>query len=275
MIKRADRFPASSPRAHKRSAGATDVGRTPLALRVSGMTISDGLSEYIRQRLSAKLGKFADRIERLSVRFEDQNGPRGGVDIVCRAKVVLSGIPSVVVDGRAETDRQAFGEVLNALERTVRRSLGRAGRTRGKPARANGDAPPKKPSKAAAPVHPADEGSLIGRRVGRGAANLRAALLRPEKLRRDLPVDTAAVGVSATDRKAGGGSTARRNSKARAPRATATLEDSQQDRPSRKSTRKSANRAKSATLLQRRAIAKTTSSTARARRSRVRTAQKP
>ena len=62
--------------------------------------------------------------------------------------------------------------------------------------------------------------------------------------------DTAKPGVSATSKKAGGRSTARRNVKKRAPRATATLEDSRTT-PSRKSTRRSANRQKSATPKQR------------------------
>ena len=47
-----------------------------------------------------KLGKFATSIERVSVRVTDTNGPRGGVDQVCNVKVVLSGLPSVVVERR-------------------------------------------------------------------------------------------------------------------------------------------------------------------------------
>ena len=110
-----------------------------------------------------------------------------------------------------------------------------------------------------------DDGSVIGRRVGRARPNLQAALDRPEKRRRDQPVDTAAPGVSASDRKAGYGSTARRNTKAKTSSATATLEDSRTT-PSRKSTRKSANRAKGSTNLQKKAVAKSVSPTARASR---------
>ena len=90
-------------------------------------------------------------------------------------------------------------------------------------------------------------GSVIGRRVGRGTTAVDRALARPEKARRDAYLDTAAPGVSATARKAGGGSSARRNALARPRRATATLEDSR-GTPSRKSTRRSANRAKQSQL---------------------------
>ena len=59
------------------------------------------------------------------------------------------------------------------------------------------------------------------------------------KLRRDVPVDTSKPGVSATDRKAGQGSTASRNRSLHAARkAGAVLEDSA-GIPSRKSSRRS------------------------------------
>ncbi len=90
---------------------------------------------------------------------------------------------------------------------------------------------------------------------------------KPKKPRRDTPVDTAKPGVSATARKAGGGSTADRNrSEKAAGKASVALEDSARERPSRKSTRKSANRSKPDSNLARRATRKTTSPKARARR---------
>ena len=95
---------------------------------------------------------------------------------------------------------------------------------------------------------PEDDGSFIGRRVGRARRNLEDALARPEKQRRDAYVDTAAPGQSETNRRAGGSSTARRNSKRSLAGMTATLEDSRTT-PSRKSGRRSANRAKSGTPL--------------------------
>jgi hypothetical protein len=90
---------------------------------------------------------------------------------------------------------------------------------------------------------------LIGRRVGRAQANLLRAAHRPRG-RRDEWIDTSLPGVSSTDRKAGGGSTAARNTKLRLRGMGYTLEDSAQ-KPTRKSTRKSANRAKSGSKLAR------------------------
>lgn len=86
-----------------------------------------------------------------------------------------------------------------------------------------------------------------------------------------VQVDTAQPGVSATDKKSeAGASTARRNLRGRAPRATAAVEGSApSSRPSRKSTRKSSNRAKAAVQKTRANTGKTTSPKARATRSRA------
>ncbi|WP_434043341.1 MULTISPECIES: hypothetical protein [Sorangium] len=222
----------------------------------------------MRQTLGAKLGRFAPRIERLTVRFTDVNGPRGGVDVACDVKVVLSGRPSVVYQMRGQAPRETIDRAVPGIARAVQSALARAPRAASRaPARG-----PKRTARAAkrgaaAPAqlgHPSPEGSLIGRRVGRSEENLESALERPEKSRRDFPVDTAAPGRSATDRKAGGGSTARRNTMRRTRKATATLEDSARDRPSRKSTRKSANRAKQDSKLRRRAVRQAATPSARA-----------
>ena len=89
--------------------------------------------------------------------------------------------------------------------------------------------------------------------------------------RRDTPVDTALPGVSATDRKAGGGSTAARNRSNRAAKkATYAIEDSATGRPSRKSSRRAANRAKPGSNLTRQRQREVRSPEARAERAKAR-----
>lgn len=67
--------------------------------------------------------------------------------------------------------------------------------------------------------------------------------------RRDVPVDTSEPGKSATDRRAGIGNTAARNYDLRAGRKAAVMLEDSATTPSRKSTRRSANRIKGATPL--------------------------
>jgi hypothetical protein len=78
MQARQKHFPASRSRGNKRRLGAMGVADTPLAVRATGIRISEDFDRHIRQFLTAKLGKVVDRVERLTVRFEDVNGPRGG-----------------------------------------------------------------------------------------------------------------------------------------------------------------------------------------------------
>jgi hypothetical protein len=238
------------------------------------VSVDEATREHVRRRLAAKLGKLAPHIQRLTVRFTDVNGPRGGAGVDCDVKVVLNGQPSVVYSMRGHEPREAFDRATPGLVRAVRGALSGVPPSAAPRAPALGTrrAPSARRGVTATARlgHPSPEGSFIGRRVGRSEQNLERALQRPEKERRDFPVDTAAPGRSATDRKAGGGSTARRNTKKRVPRAVATLEDSARDRPSRKSTRQSANRAKQGSKLRRREVREVHAPGARAARAAAR-----
>jgi hypothetical protein len=91
----------------------------------------------------------------------------------------------------------------------------------------------------------------------------------PSRARRDVPIDTAQPGVSATDRKVGAGRSGTRNVSARAGRkGGASLEDSATGRPSRKSTRKSTGVKRTSNLRQRE-VRRATSAKARATRNRA------
>lgn len=264
-------FAKGVPRAQKRLSSRAAAPETPLSIRTAGIGSDRATSNHVRGKMGLKLGKFARHIERVTVRFKDVNGPRGGVDSLCRVKVVLSGLPSVVVEELATDPLTAFGRANQRAERAVRGALDRArssGRVPRLPVSSGGTG---RDGSGSGRVNPAPAaGSLIGRRVGRSESNLQRAAARPEKTQRDYFVDTSLPGVSASDRRAGGASTARRNTTLRPQGATATLEDSGKNRPSRKSTRKSANRAKQGSKLARRETARVTSSKARAHRNAAR-----
>ena len=264
-------FTAQLPKRNKTAAGRTRTEQTPLNIRASGVHVDDVLRERVRRVFGRKLGKFAMQIERGTVRLEDVNGPRGGVDVLCRIKVVLSNLPSVVLEDRGQTATEAFDRAVDGIGRAVQRNLGRAG-LRSPKSKGKRQRKPREATGGASSARRAQtEGSLIGGRVGQSRARLLRVADRPEKRRRDVPVDTAKPGRSASDRKVGEGATAKRNTKLNRAGMTSALEDSAQQRPSRKSTRRSTGRSKRDSNLKRRQTRRVSAPTSRARRAAART----
>jgi len=113
------------PRAVKRTAGRTAIAETPAYIRSVDGALQAHDKDYLRRKLGRKLGKFASSIERTSVRVEDVNGPRGGIDKRCRIKVVLNGLPSVVVEERQPSVQAAMDRALARTEHAVRQAVQR------------------------------------------------------------------------------------------------------------------------------------------------------
>ena len=87
-----------------------------MALAVySKQTLGQGFVSLMEQRLIAALRSVGPRVERVTVRFEDLNGPKGGVDTACRIQVRLSAQPTLVVEARAEGEGPAFRLALPRL----------------------------------------------------------------------------------------------------------------------------------------------------------------
>lgn len=118
-------LPGRLPKASKRERGRADAQSPTAHIRAFGVALDPDDRGYIRRKLGMKLGKFASSIERVSVRVEDVNGPRGGVDHACRVKVVLSDLPSIVVVEQDSSLTAAIDRALSGAERAVRRALGR------------------------------------------------------------------------------------------------------------------------------------------------------
>jgi hypothetical protein len=92
---------------------------------VLGVEMEDDNRDHIARKLGMKLGKFASSIERITVRLSDANGPNGGRDQICQIKVVLSGLPSIVVEERAGALHTATERAMKATALAVRRSVQR------------------------------------------------------------------------------------------------------------------------------------------------------
>ena len=79
-------------RSHTLGARGT-LDEPAIALWIFGASLDEDQRADVARKLDMNLAQFAASIERVSVRVTDVNGPRGGVDLRCRVKVVLSGLP--------------------------------------------------------------------------------------------------------------------------------------------------------------------------------------
>jgi CBS domain-containing protein len=118
-------MPARIARPLKRAAARAEAAGTPVHIRATGSLLNGADEDYLRRKLGRRLGKFASSIERTSVRVDDVNGPRGGVDKRCRIKVVLSGLPSVLVEERHHSLQAAMDRALARVEGVVREATKR------------------------------------------------------------------------------------------------------------------------------------------------------
>ena len=88
--------------------------------------LTDELRELLNRRVSYALSRFDSRIRHKTAIFEDINGPRGGVDKLCRITVKLHRAGDVVV--RAEDAdiskciTRAAERIGRAVSRTIERS---------------------------------------------------------------------------------------------------------------------------------------------------------
>jgi len=89
-----------------------------LFVRTSNIALTQPIRTYIDRRVRMVMGRFGRKIARVSVRISDVNGPRGGVDKLCRIETRFWGNLPVVVEDVA-------GNLPQAIDRSIRR-MGRA-----------------------------------------------------------------------------------------------------------------------------------------------------
>ncbi len=112
-------FARGSSKTEKRG-GPRALENTPLTLR-SSLVLGAGFERRVRVQLASRIEHAADLIERVTVRFEDLNGPKGGIDIACRIKTVIRGNPSIIVEKRASSHALAFSRAADAVGQALYR----------------------------------------------------------------------------------------------------------------------------------------------------------
>lgn len=93
-------------------------------VRLRNLEHSNGLEHHVQQRASYALSKFGQRIQRVVARFEDLNGPKGGVDKRCSIAAVGS-FGMRIVEATGADCYAAADRAMEILERSLARAVGR------------------------------------------------------------------------------------------------------------------------------------------------------
>lgn len=98
---------------------ASTAVKVPIAIR-SEKKLTTAFEERVRTQLSRRIGPTLG-VQRATVRFEDVNGPKGGVDMACKIKLVISGRPTVLVEKRATSEPLAFADAVLSVGTSLMR----------------------------------------------------------------------------------------------------------------------------------------------------------
>lgn len=86
---------------------------------------SEHVDRHAREKLTAAIGHFAQRIERVDLLLEDIHGPKHGSERRCVARVFIAGVGEVQVQHVDPDIYHAIDEAARRVKRAVRRRVNR------------------------------------------------------------------------------------------------------------------------------------------------------
>lgn len=93
------------------------------ALTGKNVRLPDDVRTLIERRFDFALGRFSDMVDRVNVAVVDENGPKGGIDKVCRVMVSMRGLEDVKVIERDADVPKAASRAAERVGRAVARAL--------------------------------------------------------------------------------------------------------------------------------------------------------
>jgi ribosome-associated translation inhibitor RaiA len=85
-----------------------------LDVRARGFDLTQSMYRRAVDHIAAKMAKHARAISNITIRLQDVNGPKGGLDKRCRVELQIAGFGPVIVD---EVDQDAYAAIDVAGER--------------------------------------------------------------------------------------------------------------------------------------------------------------
>jgi len=93
----------------------------------NGLVLDGALREHIGERISSTLSRFNNLIRKVEVYLTDQNGPKGGVDMLCLVRINGDNMQEIVIK---DTEADSYSAVSRALARAKQTLARKIGRTR-------------------------------------------------------------------------------------------------------------------------------------------------
>lgn len=97
-----------------------------IEIKSRGVDVDTELREYVHRRAAFALSRFGDDVREVLVTLEDVNGPRGGIDQLCKLVVTLRRVDEPVVCETTDKEMQAAIDIaFGRASRTVARNMDR------------------------------------------------------------------------------------------------------------------------------------------------------
>lgn len=96
-----------------------------IEIRAKGLALNDTIREHVERRMGFALARFSDQIQSIRVMVEDLNGPKGGVDKLCKVVATMSRGDQVTGEARADGVLAAIDRVADRVKRAMTRKLDR------------------------------------------------------------------------------------------------------------------------------------------------------
>lgn len=89
-----------------------------IEIHTSKFSLTQSLREHIERRTQFTLSWAHQKLQKITLRLDDINGPKGGTDKSCRIQIPIAGSKSIVIE-----------EIQSDLYVAIDRAFERAGRT--------------------------------------------------------------------------------------------------------------------------------------------------
>jgi ribosomal subunit interface protein len=94
-------------------------------IRTRGFTLTSALAEAIELRSRAIKASWQDQLTRLDISLSDANGPKGGVDKVCKVRCELAGSETLFAESMALDMYDAIHNSFDKIKRRINKQLKR------------------------------------------------------------------------------------------------------------------------------------------------------